>query len=539
MITFETATPAAEPDLAAGPLLRLVQDRVARRIFERDATLWGPAAAEEAAIRLGWTDVAAAAEPIVAEATRLRETLAAQGVDRIVLCGMGGSSLAPAVITRWYGVDLAVLDSTHPDVLRRALTRDLARTAVVVSSKSGGTIETLSQRAAFDAAFREAGIDPSARMIAVTDPGSALEASARASGQRVFLADPNVGGRFSALTAFGLVPSVLAGVDGGRLVAEAAGVRDVLAEDSERNVALQLAAQIASGLPERFLLTVRPRDGRDVGLGMWIEQLVAESTGKDGQGVLPVALGAEAPEFVQLPAQALPVAVGPELGADGARGIADGIAVSASLGAQFMLWEVATAALGYLMGIDPFNQPDVEAAKVAARAALAEYDPAASADSATPGRVDGIPGCSVIAAPGGAPASAAAIADTIREMVPQDGYLAIHAYLDGESDVVPALAELRASLATSLGVPVALGFGPCYLHSTGQLHKGGPTRAAFLQLTHASVRDTPIPDSEAGFAPLIAAQARGDRTVLIERERPVLALALEDPAAGVRALLPR
>ncbi|RGE17924.1 glucose-6-phosphate isomerase [Leucobacter sp. wl10] len=498
------------------PLERVVADHVASRIFERDAALWGPAAEAEAAIRLGWTAFSRSARGLIPRIEELRGELLESGVDRFVLCGMGGSSLAPSVITRWAGVELTMIDSTHPDAVRRVLdASQLPRTAVIVSSKSGSTIETRSHLAAFEHAFRSVDIDPAERIVIVTDPGSPLDGESRAAGRRVFNADPLVGGRFSALTAFGLVPSGLAGADVRALVADAERERDGLGDDSPENPALRLAAAIAGGLPARFVLAVSERPGAEWGLGAWIEQLIAESTGKDGEGVLPIALPADAPEFDAPPANTVRVRVGAE-----APETEEGwdVAVSGTLGAQVLLWEVATAVLGRLMRIDPFNQPDVEAAKVAARAALADASAQRGGGAASP--------------------AAEELAAALRAAVPEGGYLAIHAYLDPAGPQTTALRRLRDRLSRSLGVPVALGFGPSYLHSVGQLHKGGPALGAFLQITEIAERDLMIPGAESSFGALIAAQARGDREVLVARGRPVLVLQLPHGEDGpLRELL--
>lgn len=478
----------------------LVQDRVASRIFAKDATLWGEAAEPEASIRLGWTDFAAAASELIPQIEALRAEFAAEGADRIVLCGMGGSSLAPAVITRWAGVELTMIDSTHPAVVDRALEGDLSRTAVVVSSKSGSTIETRSHLAAFEQAFRDAGLAP--RVVIVTDPGSPLDAESREVGRRVFNADPNVGGRFSALTAFGLVPSGLAGADLQRFVADAEAARAVLAEDSAANPALRLAAAIAAGLPERFVLTTWSPEASDWGLASWIEQLVAESTGKEGKGVLPIALDTDAPEFRVEPPNTLSTGVA-ALGALEDLSRFSGLVAEGTLGGQMLLWEVATAALGRLMRIDPFNQPDVESAKVAARAALA-----APAETAAPPVL-----------------SSAEILAWLRDNTAGGGYVVLQAYLDPEAQSSQDLAGLRDEFAAELGLPVALCFGPSYLHSTGQLHKGGPALGSFVQFVDPNMPALPIPGSDNGFETLIAAQARGDREVLQERGRPVLTVA--------------
>lgn len=521
---------------AEAALATLVEDRVAGRIFAHDATLWGEAAAAEAAIRLGWTDVAATAERLIPEIEQLRSDLRADGVDRIVLCGMGGSSLAPAVITRWAGVDLTMIDSTHPDVVRRALAGDLARTAVVVSSKSGGTIETRSHLAAFEDAFRVAGIEPSERIIIVTDPGSPLDEESRAAGRRVFTADPNVGGRFSALTAFGLVPAGLAGADLGRLLQDAEDVRARVSSDHAENPALRLASAIYAGLPRRFVLALVEDGSAAWGLGHWIEQLVAESTGKEGQGVLPVALDAGAPEFATVPASVTVVGLADDGGeAAEVSGQRASIGVAGTLGAQMLTWEVATAVLGRLMGIDPFNQPDVESAKVAARSAL-------DSDTAAPGGDDGAElagsgGARVLSTPSGVDVSdVTGFIGQVRQAAQHAGYLSLQAYLDPRGDESEPLRTLRDRLAEATGCPVALGWGPSYLHSTGQLHKGGPAAAVFLQLTETDPEPLPIPGSHRGFDALITAQARGDRSVLAERDRPVFAIECADPAATVRAL---
>ncbi|MFA7498260.1 MAG: glucose-6-phosphate isomerase [Leucobacter sp.] len=497
----------------------LVADEVASRLFARDASLWGSEAEAEASIRLGWTDFAGPAEETVREVASLRAALGREGVDRIILCGMGGSSLAPAVITRNAGVALEVIDTTHPAAIRRALAGDLSRTAVVVSSKSGSTIETRSHLAAFDHAFRDAGIDPSGRLVIVTDPGSPLETDSRDAGRRVFLADPNVGGRFSALTAFGLVPAGLAGADTGSLVASAAAVRDRLASNSPSNPALVLATSIFVGLPEKYILGVHSTPAADWGLGAWIEQLVAESTGKNGRGILPIALPRDAYEFVpsHTPPQLLPVlSDSNERDKELDSAPAAGMRVEGSLGAQMLLWEVATAVLGRLMGIDPFNQPDVESAKVAAREALASPPQ----DLATPETPD-----------------PSAVLAAIGTSVPQGGYVAIQAFVDPGAASAESLRELRERLAARLGTPVALGWGPSYLHSTGQLHKGGPPLGAFLQVLDLDPPTVAIPGSDSGFSELIAAQARGDRNVLAQRGRPVHVLAFNDVQASLSELL--
>ncbi len=508
---------------------KLVADKIASRIAAKDATVWGPEAEAEASIRLGWVDLYETSRPLLAEIEALQADLRAEGLDRIVLCGMGGSSLAPEVITRTAGVELVVLDSTNPSVIARALTGDLQRTVVVVSSKSGGTVETDSQRRAFVKAFTDAGIDAASRVVVVTDPGSPFAKMAADEGyRRTFLADPNVGGRYSALTAFGLVPSALAGADVAELLDQAAEIAPSLQADSPGNPALVLGAALAAS-PGRDKVGIAPDGSPIVGFGDWAEQLIAESTGKNGTGVLPVALeGSDAPELrTDLPDLVRAYLVAGEAAPDAA---VPTVATWGTLGAQLLLWETATAVAGYLLGIDPFDQPDVESAKEAARGLLDHQpgpEPAAFTDGAievrgSEGLLDGVD-------------SLSGALEALLGRLAENGYLAVMAYVDSERDA--ALRDARAGFARRTGRPVTFGWGPRFLHSTGQYHKGGPAQGVFLQVTSAESADVEIPDRPFTFGTLIAAQATGDAAVLAGRDRPVLRLHLTDPAAGVQQLL--
>ena len=357
MTSLAVLAAGAAADAVAAHVPELVAEGVAGRLFDGDATLWGESARSEAATRLAWVGLGRTSRPLVGEISALRDHLREQGVDRIVLCGMGGSSLAPEVICASAGVPLTVLDSSHPDVVRAAFT-DLDRTAVVVSSKSGSTVETDSQRRVAEQAFADAGIDPAGRIVVVTDPGSPLEADARSKGQRVITADPDVGGRYSALTAFGLVPSGLAGADVAALLDDAEAVTDLLAEDDDGNPGLRLAAAIAGTDPLRHALYLVDPGTPARGLGDWIEQLVAESTGKDGRGLLPVVL--DHAGAAPLPHDATLCRLVPVTDDTPAPSTAASrIDVGGSLGAQFLLWEVATEVAGRLIVINPFDQPVV------------------------------------------------------------------------------------------------------------------------------------------------------------------------------------
>jgi hypothetical protein len=495
---------------------RLVDELVASRITSGDASLWGASAEAEAANRLGWTQAVTVSRPLVGRILALREEFAAQGLHRVVLCGMGGSSLAPEVITRTVGADLVVLDSTDPRQVRSVLEDRLTETVVVVSSKSGSTVETDSQKRVFEAAFREAGIDPADRIVVVTDPGSPLEAESLAAGYRVFQADPTVGGRYSALTAFGLVPSGLAGADIVEILDEAEAALLPLAIDSASNPGLQLGAAIAGTEPRRDKLVIVADGTHVVGLGDWIEQLVAESTGKNGTGILPVVVGPDAPE---LTAAADDVQIIRLVGSARATDdVAPGeIELSGSLGGLLMTWEYATAVAGILLGINPFDQPDVESAKIAARSLLdARPEPVA------PAFVDGdltVSGPAALLA--GATTAADAVA-RLRESVPTDGYIAVQAYLD--RGAYPELEAVRHRLAATSGRPVTFGWGPRFLHSTGQYHKGGPAHGVFLQIVGVADRDLEVPGRPFTFGELIAAQAAGDARVLMDHGRPVVTI---------------
>ncbi|HSI26594.1 MAG TPA: glucose-6-phosphate isomerase, partial [Aeromicrobium sp.] len=279
-------------------LSRAVEERVASRLFEQDATLWGPDAANEASIRLAWTALPETSVPLVSEIAELRAGLKAKGLTHVVLCGMGGSSLAPEVICKADDVDLTVLDSSHPDMVRRALADRLEESIVVVSSKSGSTVETDSLMRAYVAALTNAGRNPADHLVVVTDPGSPFDRESTAAGYRVFRADPHVGGRYSALTAFGLVPSGLAGADIAQLLEDAAAFAKLAAQDDgEQNEALRLGAALGAAANDGVdKLVLWDAAGR--GLGDWIEQLVAESTGKLGRGILPVVVpGSDSPNF--------------------------------------------------------------------------------------------------------------------------------------------------------------------------------------------------------------------------------------------------
>lgn len=507
----------------------LVADLVASGITAQDPTLWGPAVQDDAAQNLGWVQAVSVSRDLVDDVGRLRAELAAQGLDRIVLAGMGGSSRGADVIARTAGAPLTVLDGTAPGQVRAALGSDddLARTVAVISSKSGTTIETDAFRRAFEAAYRDAGIDPAQRVVVVTDPGSPLEAEARASGYRVFLADPTVCGCYSALTAYGLVPAGLAGVDLGELLDEADATLLEVAIDSPDNPALVLAAALGgAGRGDKLALV---SDGTHVdGIDAWVEQLLAESTGKLGTGILPVVLLPVSPELDSRPSDLQVLRFVDD--ATGHRFFSrhEGeVLISGSLGAQLVVWEYAAAIIARMLGVSPFEQPDVLASKAAAAGHLQQVPapPAFSADGVEVRTGD--PG---LAAPG----TISGVLDALWSRLGPDGYVSVQAYTDPLR--VAELAGLRELVAADAGRPTTFGWGPRLLHSTGQYHKGGPATGVFLQITERAADDLPVPGRPYTFGGLTAALAAGDAAVLADHGRPVVVLTLADPAADLRSL---
>jgi glucose-6-phosphate isomerase len=475
------------------------------KLAAKDSTIWGAAAQAEASIRLNWIDAPESSRDLLPQLDAISAKF--RNHARVVLCGMGGSSLAPEVIAATYRKELFVLDSTDPVYIHHALAGDLRQTVVVVGSKSGSTIETASQRALFAEAFRTLNLDPVDHMVIVTDPGSPLDKSARADGYIVVNADPNVGGRFSALTAFGLVPAALIGVDPSVLLDAAS---DAKKQILETNIAINIAYLISDA--GQYLTYCD--SAAAPGLSDWIEQLVAESTGKNEVGRLPVVIENSS------------AVTGGDAFSISFSGDAD-LVIDGELGEQFFLWEWVTALVGAALEIDPFNQPNVTEAKEATSALLAEWNGVLPEFKA-----DAIDGAVEIFGAGSDLTSA------LREFItaiPDGGYVAVMAYLDRSGD--RDLAKLREIIARKSNRPVTFGWGPRFLHSTGQFHKGGQQNGAFLQITGVTNGDVVIPGATYGFKTLIMAQALGDLRALAKRKYPLLRLHLSDRSAGIAQLL--
>ncbi|MCF6470912.1 glucose-6-phosphate isomerase [Nonomuraea sp. MG754425] len=529
-VSFREEGVASAASSVAG---RLVADGVPARLAGGDPTLWGEDAEAEAAVRLGWLTLPRSSRELLPALGELAAGARAEGLTNVVLAGMGGSSLAAEVICATFDVPLTVLDTTDPGQVRRALAERLEATVVVVASKSGSTVETDCLLRIYRELFAEAGLDPAGRVVVVTDPGSPLERLAADGGHRVVLAPPDVGGRFSALSPYGLVPAALAGADVARLLDDAGQVLPLLSLDSG-NPGLDLGCALGgAALAGRDKLVLDDQLSPSYGLPDWIEQLVAESTGKRGRGILPV-VGADPTGA----ADELVVAIESDAG---------DVRVDGPLGAQFLVWEYATAIAGLLLGVDPFDQPNVAESKENTAVLLALPDLPVGAPAFVDGPVEVYGAATAKDLPG--------VFAALLNAVPGDGYLAVMAYLDRLAAFdapVPDGADfeqmtdawmmadpltLRALLALRTDRPVTFGWGPRFLHSTGQYHKGGPQNGVFLQITGAVTDDVAVPGRPYGLGGLQLAQALGDLGALETRGRPAVRLHLTDRAAGVARLL--
>jgi len=517
-----------------------------RRLWAKDHTLWTPEPVPELTDRMGWLELPDAMQAEIERLERFAAEARADGIERVFVLGMGGSSLAPEVFSRTFGPcsgfpKLRVLDTTHPDAVEAA-SRDVdpAKTLFLVSSKSGGTIETLSLFRFFWKLTGERlpGNRAGRQFVAITDPGTSLERLARERGFRAVWNGPEeVGGRYSALTHFGLVPAALLGVDlrglleRGRAMARACGPAVPATQSPGLVLGAALGELTLAGRDKlTFLATPALASFPD-----WIEQLVAESTGKHGQGIVPVvgerlgrtevygkdrvfaALLLDGEEGKLEPGLA-------ELEAAGHPVLRFRLGDRLDLGREIVRWEIATAAAGAVLGINPFDQPDVQLAKeLAARAMKEEAEHGAGQDEAQGETVEAL----------GASPLAVALGTWIEGVQPGD-YIGLQAYLPaGEED----LRIIQAALRDWTRLAVTAGYGPRFLHSTGQLHKGGPGRCRFLQLVDQPFQNLPVPETDYDFASLIRAQANGDRQALEQRGRKVLRLQLGlDPRRGLKRL---
>jgi len=504
----------------SGPLLakfdansKLANDlnSITSALAKKDATLWGPAASAEAAIRLNWIELPKTSQSLLPQLSQLTNWADQNGLKELILCGMGGSSLAPEVFAKSYGKKITVLDSTDPEQVSHALRNNLAKTVVVIGSKSGSTIETASQKLFFESELTSQGLNPKNHIVVVTDPGSPLDKSARDADYQVINADPNVGGRFSALSAFGLVPAALMGINVSQILQEAElAASEFTEKDSTAvNVATLLLEQT-----EQFIAFC-DSDSKVPGLSDWIEQLVAESTGKDQKGRLPIVIETPGSEI----SGSAPLVTFTE-------GVGD-LSVTGSLSEQFIFWEWVTALMGRGLMVDPFNQPNVTEAKDRTGALLDKWNGAIQ--SPTPVFED-----ELFAIYSTQPANSLdeALANFF---APASGYVAVMAYLNRETD--REIEKVRELIAFKTKRPTTFGWGPRFLHSTGQFHKGGQQNGAFIQISADCSIDVAIPTKNYSFKTLVMAQALGDGQALSNRKYPLIRIHLKDRAKGAAALI--
>jgi glucose-6-phosphate isomerase len=479
---------------------------VTNKLAAKDSTLWGAAAAAEASIRLNWIDLPKSSRQLLPQLDALSAWARSNKLTEIVLCGMGGSSLAPEVIAATYKKKLTVLDSTDPLQIKLAIPSNLENSLFIIGSKSGSTIETSSQKSFFEELLRSNGLAPKDHLVIVTDPNSPLDLDSRTKGYRVINADPNVGGRFSALSAFGLVPAALIGVD----------VSEMLDDADHASEEFSLPGSVPVGIAAKLFefgnqfVTFCEENSPTPGLSDWIEQLIAESTGKDQTGRLPVVINSSDQKQFGLTV-----------------GFAPGdfdLIVEASLGAQFILWEWVTALLCYALEVDPFNQPNVTEAKeqtsivLKSKQTLVDFKSLLMIENSDYQIYSN--------------RSVADLAEFLKQPVE---YFAIMAYLTRGVD--NKISDLQEFIAGKSGKPTTFGWAPRFLHSTGQFHKGGQPNGGFIQITGESEIDLPVPGADFTFNGLLMAQAIGDGVALRKRDYPFIQIHLKNRKPGISRLL--
>ncbi len=549
---------------ALGALQPRVDQRIATlaagggadRMWRRDVTFWGGDEARERSVgnRLGWLEVASQMRAAVAEIAAFANQVKADGFADAVVLGMGGSSLAPEVLRQsiadhgavgW--LKLHVLDTTDPATILAVSDHvDIARTLFFVSSKSGTTIEALSLFAYFhDLVERAKPGHAGENFVAVTDAGTPLEALAQEHGFRKAFVNPgDIGGRYSALSYFGLAPAAVAGVDVARLIDRgiAAGA-DARAPSSDALRLGVVLGELALAGRDKCTFVVSPQTAS---FGLWVEQLIAESTGKEGRGILPVAsepYGTPAHYgndrlFVQLrlkgDANDAEDAFVDALQEEGQPTIVIDLDDVYDLGGEFFTWEFAVAIAGHVLGINPFDEPNVQESKDNTSRVLKEFETTGQLDSPTPSHS----GVMVMRGGSDVPESLAGALDGMFSSLTDGDYLAITAYLQPTPSVNAALEQIRSIVRDARRVATTLGYGPRFLHSTGQLHKGGPARGTFLQVTASCEHDITIPAKPFTFGQLNRAQSIGDFESLAAHGRPVVRVHLgSDVESGLVQLI--
>lgn len=524
---------------------------VAKRIWQKDASLWK---SDEASVKiiknsLGWLTVADEMIGVVDDLKSFAESIRNQGFQQVMVCGMGGSSLCPEVLTRTFGrqpgfPELLVLDSTDPDVVAAFMERiDIERCLFIIASKSGSTTEPNVFYKFWYEELSKRRENPGDNFVAITDPGSALvETAAEHKFHRTFLNQPDIGGRYSALSYFGMVPAALMGLD----------VRDLL--DAARLAAKAITPALELGIAigdyandgrDKLTLVIDPRIET---LGLWIEQLIAESTGKEGKGILPVngePLGP--PDVYGNDRVFVSISLGPV--SEGTKTKLDALAAAGhpiinrqledlyDLGAEFFEWEFATACAGWRLGINPFDQPNVQEAKDATKELLDTFVRRGHLDERKKIAGDDL---MTIYGADDAP-EAESVAEVLRLLlagVKPGDYIAFLNYIEETPEIDQKFQDLRVHLRDATHCAVTVGYGPRFLHSTGQLHKGGPDTGVFFQIIANDATDFAIPGEPYTFTILKQAQALGDFRALVKRGRRVIGIDLgNNTLAGLQALM--
>jgi glucose-6-phosphate isomerase len=554
-----TLQPGSLAEAIARTLATWTAERRVARLWTKDASLWTNSGEEK---WLGWLDVIEQQRKELPARAALAQAIRDEGITDILLLGMGGSSLGPEVVSRVIGgapgsPRLHVLDSTDPAQVKRFDDAvDLRTTLVLVASKSGSTLEpNVFLAYFFHRLVQVVGAEAAGRhVVAITDPGSQMQKVAERDGFRaIAFGEPTVGGRFSVLSAFGTVPAALGGVDVARLLGEAAQMADACRrEDAANNPGVALGVVIGeAALAGRDKLTILASPGISP-LGAWLEQLVAESTGKNGTAVIPVDLEPEGDPstygadrlFVYVRLASAPDAAQDtfveQLNLAGQPVVQIDVRDAYTLGQEFFRWEIATAVAGAVLGINPFDQPDVEASKIKTRVLTDAFEQEGALPAEAPVVLDADLAIFTdegnVRALGPVATPAEAIAAHLKRIGGGD-YVALLAYLDMTTDNIAALQEMRAVIRAQSGAATCLGFGPRFLHSTGQAYKGGPNSGVILQITCDDAQDLEVPGRDFTFGVVKAAQARGDFGVLEERGRRALRVHLgPDVAAGLQAL---
>ncbi len=488
------------------------------KLAAKDATLWGKDAEAEATVRLNWIDLPESSRELLPAIAELTSWADSKQLTHVILAGMGGSSLAPEVMSKAYRRALTVLDTTDPDQLNAALPQGFAHTVVVVGSKSGSTIETASHKSYFEKAITDAGLNPVDHMVIVTDAGSPLDISARAQGLRTINADPHVGGRYSALSAFGLVPAALIGIDVSEILEDARRAATTFALDN--SPAVVLAATLFDSGEQNVAFS--DHGSSTPGLSDWIEQLVAESTGKNQRGRLPIAI-----ENIESPVAGPRLLIG--LSAEDHQS-AD-LTVIATLGEHFILWEWVTALLSIALEVDPFNQPNVTEAKERTSAILAKWATLKESEETPISPAFENENLQVFSS-----STAGSLEEQFADFLKNSShYIAVMAYLARGID--DEITKIRPLIATKSGRGTTFGWGPRFLHSTGQFHKGGQQNGIFIQITGENASDLQIPGKEFSFHTLLMAQALGDGEALSDRDFPLIRIHLKNRSAGIAEII--